>query len=455
MPGTEGSTADEETTTTASPSRRPLTVGARSSPPPRPAPGVAAVTAKIACEARRRHDRHGRDGQADDHDERLDLGRPARLEARQEVRQELPPLRHTSGCSQGGSDVGVADVAARPRDDRQLLARPEAERPGRPRVQPDRPRRDLHHHQQRQPGSQPSIRDGVQEIFAGGVAQLEPACPGASQATARSTSDRPYAGSGTQDAFQKHLHGPDLRVVRQAPARRPPTASSSRRSSRNPDGDRLRLARTSPKAPRVPYKGVACTLRTPSRASTAAPQLLHGHPRARRRVRRRSGSTGSRHSERRRAGSSPPTGCRSTELSSSAGPAAPARQPRRHSAPSCCSARWRRWSSLLIAGMIIFVFAKAWPSFSHNGLAWFGSRRQRRRAARRTSSTRRPTPTHYVYTLHAWPLLYATIADHRRRGDHRHRLLAALGDLHRRVRAAAGCGGSSSRWSGCSPRCPR
>ena len=27
---------------------------------------------------------------------------------------------------------------------------------------------------------------------------------------------------------------------------------------------------------------------------------------------------------------------------------------------------------LLIAFMIVFVFAKAWPSFSHNGLAWFG-----------------------------------------------------------------------------------
>ena len=27
---------------------------------------------------------------------------------------------------------------------------------------------------------------------------------------------------------------------------------------------------------------------------------------------------------------------------------------------------------VLIAGMIAFVFAKAWPSFAHNGLAWFG-----------------------------------------------------------------------------------
>ena len=28
---------------------------------------------------------------------------------------------------------------------------------------------------------------------------------------------------------------------------------------------------------------------------------------------------------------------------------------------------------VLIAGMVVFVFAKAWPSFAHNGLAWFGS----------------------------------------------------------------------------------
>ena len=27
---------------------------------------------------------------------------------------------------------------------------------------------------------------------------------------------------------------------------------------------------------------------------------------------------------------------------------------------------------LMIAGMVAFVFAKAWPSFAHNGLHWFG-----------------------------------------------------------------------------------
>ena len=63
----------------------------------------------------------------------------------------------------------------------------------------------------------------------------------------------------------------------------------------------------------------------------------------------------------------------------------------------------------LIAGMIIFVFQKAWPSFSHNGLAWFSpwaggnvddAAHGDLRIARR--------PEHYVYTMHAWPLIYAT-----------------------------------------------
>ena len=27
----------------------------------------------------------------------------------------------------------------------------------------------------------------------------------------------------------------------------------------------------------------------------------------------------------------------------------------------------------VIAAIVVFVFTNAWPSFSHNGLAWFGS----------------------------------------------------------------------------------
>jgi phosphate transport system permease protein len=61
----------------------------------------------------------------------------------------------------------------------------------------------------------------------------------------------------------------------------------------------------------------------------------------------------------------------------------------------------------LIAGMIIFVFQKAWPSFSHNGLAWFGpggNVDQQLEAIFRSPAD----PADYVYTLHAWPLIWAT-----------------------------------------------
>jgi phosphate transport system permease protein len=61
----------------------------------------------------------------------------------------------------------------------------------------------------------------------------------------------------------------------------------------------------------------------------------------------------------------------------------------------------------LIAGMIIFVFQKAWPSFSHNGLAWFGSGGNP--SDQLEAIFRSPDdPSDYVYTFHAWPLIWAT-----------------------------------------------
>jgi phosphate transport system permease protein len=62
---------------------------------------------------------------------------------------------------------------------------------------------------------------------------------------------------------------------------------------------------------------------------------------------------------------------------------------------------------VLIAGMVIFVFAKAWPSFSHNGLAWFGSRGN---VDQQLDDIFNSTKTGhgYDYTLHAWPLLWGT-----------------------------------------------
>lgn len=59
----------------------------------------------------------------------------------------------------------------------------------------------------------------------------------------------------------------------------------------------------------------------------------------------------------------------------------------------------------LIAGMIIFVLAKAWPSFSDNGLAWFGGGHDvdvELQAIFDGAATDE-------YTLHAWPLLWGTI----------------------------------------------
>jgi phosphate transport system permease protein len=62
---------------------------------------------------------------------------------------------------------------------------------------------------------------------------------------------------------------------------------------------------------------------------------------------------------------------------------------------------------VLIVGMVVFVFSKAWPSFAHNGLRWFGSGGNVDQQL--TDIFNSPAnPKAYEYTLHAWPLLYAT-----------------------------------------------
>jgi ABC-type phosphate transport system permease subunit len=61
----------------------------------------------------------------------------------------------------------------------------------------------------------------------------------------------------------------------------------------------------------------------------------------------------------------------------------------------------------LVAGMVLFVITKAWPSFSHNGLAWFGSGGKVDVELGKIFDSP-AKPADYVYTLHAWPLLYGT-----------------------------------------------
>jgi phosphate transport system permease protein len=62
---------------------------------------------------------------------------------------------------------------------------------------------------------------------------------------------------------------------------------------------------------------------------------------------------------------------------------------------------------LLIVGMIVFVFSKAWPSFAHNGLAWFGSGGDVDRQLEDIFNSP-ANPANYVYELRAWPLIWGT-----------------------------------------------
>jgi phosphate transport system permease protein len=62
---------------------------------------------------------------------------------------------------------------------------------------------------------------------------------------------------------------------------------------------------------------------------------------------------------------------------------------------------------LLIAGMIAFVFSKAWPSFAHNGLAWFGTGGDLDGQLEDIFNSP-SNPANYVYEIRAWPLIWGT-----------------------------------------------
>ncbi len=61
----------------------------------------------------------------------------------------------------------------------------------------------------------------------------------------------------------------------------------------------------------------------------------------------------------------------------------------------------------LVAGMIVFVVAKAWPSFAHNGVSWFGSGGNVDDQLGEIFNSP-ANPANYVYELNAWPLLFGT-----------------------------------------------
>jgi len=62
----------------------------------------------------------------------------------------------------------------------------------------------------------------------------------------------------------------------------------------------------------------------------------------------------------------------------------------------------------LIAALLVVVLVEAWPSFQHNGLAWFGSGGDPDQQL--TAMINGPKePAHYIYRFTAWPLIWGTL----------------------------------------------
>lgn len=62
----------------------------------------------------------------------------------------------------------------------------------------------------------------------------------------------------------------------------------------------------------------------------------------------------------------------------------------------------------LLLGLIVVVFIQGWPSFAHNGLSWFGAGGNVDEELSVISQSAE-TGAGYVYTFHAWPLIWSTI----------------------------------------------
>jgi ABC-type phosphate transport system permease subunit len=62
----------------------------------------------------------------------------------------------------------------------------------------------------------------------------------------------------------------------------------------------------------------------------------------------------------------------------------------------------------LLLALIVTVFVHAWPSFSHNGLAWLGSGGDVEEQLNQIYLSGLEG-ANYVYTFHAWPLIWSTL----------------------------------------------
>ena len=73
-------------------------------------------------------------------------------------------------------------------------------------------------------------------------------------------------------------------------------------------------------------------------------------------------------------------------------------------------------SSRLLLALIVVVLVNGWPSFAHNGLSWFGPGGNVDDQLSEISQSAE-TGAGYIYTFHAWPLIWSTILICRRRRD--------------------------------------
>jgi ABC-type phosphate transport system permease subunit len=62
----------------------------------------------------------------------------------------------------------------------------------------------------------------------------------------------------------------------------------------------------------------------------------------------------------------------------------------------------------LLLALIVTVFVHAWPSFAHNGFAWFSSSGSVEDQLNAISLSAQ-TSGEFVYTFHAWPLIWSTL----------------------------------------------
>lgn len=66
---------------------------------------------------------------------------------------------------------------------------------------------------------------------------------------------------------------------------------------------------------------------------------------------------------------------------------------------------------VFVAGMVVFVFANAWPSFRENGIGWFGAPSNGATVDQQLGTMLQAPadPSAWTYDLSAWPLLWGTL----------------------------------------------